>query len=486
MDENILIKLNEVCRNINIGFIYSCSFGLSGFIFSDFGNNFTIKDQNGIENKYFIIKNVTNDKKGLITIDDKNGLNNEFDLFFDDKIIISDIKGMEELNSPNPKEFIKKNKNSFYVKEDTTNYGKYIKGGIVKQYKKPINIAYKSLKERMEIPYEEDTFIDKIDSHKENINPILHCGFMGIQKYFTKYGKLPELNDLKECQLIVEYAKGIYEKSKKNNEEWIEIIDEFDEKIIQNIARWSKAEISPMCSIMGGIVGQEVIKFTGKYTPINQWMWFDFFETISLLKENVERKLEGNRYDDLISIYGNDIQKKLQNLNTFIIGAGANGCEFLKNFSMMGISCSNGKMTITDNDIIEVSNLNRQFLFQKNNIGDYKSKIACEKAKLFNPNLNIKDYQILVSNKTENIFDDNFWNQQDLIIFAVDNDDARNYIDTQCVNNKLVGIDAGTKGTKGRVTLIVPDETISLKERKKILKKMKKFQCAHYSIFQIL
>ena len=43
MDENILIKLNEECRSNHIGFIYSCSLGLSGFIFSDFGENLQLK-----------------------------------------------------------------------------------------------------------------------------------------------------------------------------------------------------------------------------------------------------------------------------------------------------------------------------------------------------------------------------------------------------------------------------------------------------------
>ena len=475
MDENLLIKLDEDCRINNIGFIYTCSFGISGFIFSDFGKNFIIKDPNGIEIKSFIIKNITNEKEGLITIDDESGLNNEFNLFHDDMIIITDVKGMEELNDDiKPKEFIKKNKHSFYIKEDTSNYGKYIKGGIVKQYKKPINISYKSLKERMEIPYEEGTYIDKINSYKKNINPILHCGFMGIQKYFTENKKLPDLNDIKESKKVIQYSKEIFKKSKEKNEEWTEDVDEFDEKVVENISRWSKAEIIPMCSIMGGIVAQEAIKFTGKYTPINQWMWIEFFDTVSLLNENIERKLEETRYDDLISIYGNDIQKKLEKLNVFMIGAGANGCEFLKNFSLMGISCSEGKLVVSDNDIIEVSNLNRQFLFKKNNIGDYKSKIACQSAKIFNPNINIKDYQIIINKDAENIFDEKFWNNQDLIIFALDNDEGRNYLHTQCTNNKLVGIDAGPLGTKCRVTLIVPDKTISLREKKNSDKKEEK------------
>ena len=467
IDENNLIKIDEECRNNHIGFIYSCALGISGFIFSDFGTNFIIKDFNGVENKYYMIQNITNEKQGKITIDDKVGSNNEFNLFSNSMVILSDIKGMEELNDDKPKEFIKIDKHSFYIKEDTTHYGKYIKGGMVNQYKKPIVNNYKSLKERIEIPFEEETFINPIDSTKKNQNPILHCGFMGIQKYFSKYGKLPELNDLDECKKIIEIAKEIYNKSKEKNEEWTENVKEFNEKIVENISRWSKAEIIPICSIIGGMLAQEIVKFTGKYNPINQWIWFDFFETISLLDENIERKLQGTRYDDFISIYGNEIQKKLENLNIFMIGAGANGCEFLKNFSLMGISCLKGKITVSDNDLVEVSNLNRQFLYRNENIGDFKSKIACENVKKFNPNINIKDFQLMVCEDTENVFNEDFWNKQDLIIFAVDSDEARNYIDNQCTNYKLTGIDAGTLGTKGRVTLIVPDKTICLRERTK-------------------
>ena len=469
MDENILIKLNEECRSNNIGFIYSCSLGISGFIFSDFGEKFTITDYNGLELKSYVIQNITNEKKGLITIDDTSGWNNTFTLDEDDMVIISDIKGMEELNDGKPRNIIKKDNKSFYIEEDTTQFGKYIAGGHAKQYKKPIIKNYKSLKERIEAPFDEENFIGPVDYSKGNINPLLHCGFMALQNYFTKNGKLPELNDLDETKKVVDIAKHTYNKNKEKKVEWMgDEIDDFNGEIVEKIVRWSKAEISPICSIIGGILAQEVIKFTGKFTPIEQWMWFDFFETVSLLNENIERKLEGTRYDDLISIYGNEIQKKLGSLNIFLIGAGANGCEFLKNFALMGISCSDGKITVTDNDLIEVSNLNRQFLFRNENIGDYKSKIACENVKKINNQCNTKDLQLLLCEETENIFNDSFWNEQDLIIFGVDNEDARRYIDNQCTNFKLTGIDAGTLGTKGRVQLIIPDKTICYNDNPKV------------------
>lgn len=47
------------------------------------------------------------------------------------------------------------------------------------------------------------------------------------------------------------------------------------------------------------------------------------------------------------------------------MGAGALGCELLKNFAMIGLGCGeDGAITVTDMDTIEKSNLNRQFLFR--------------------------------------------------------------------------------------------------------------------------
>ena len=65
------------------------------------------------------------------------------------------------------------------------------------------------------------------------------------------------------------------------------------------------------------------------------------------------------------------MQRKLATLKLFLVGAGALGCEFLKNFAMMGVAAGGegGLVTVTDDDVIEKSNLSRQFLFRDWNIG---------------------------------------------------------------------------------------------------------------------
>jgi ubiquitin-activating enzyme E1 len=78
----------------------------------------------------------------------------------------------------------------------------------------------------------------------------------------------------------------------------------------------------------------------------------------------------GCRYDSQIAVFGRSMQAELARLNMFLVGAGAIGCEMLKNWAMMGVSCSPGDGTrggvihVTDMDAIEKSNLSRQFLFR--------------------------------------------------------------------------------------------------------------------------
>ena len=58
-------------------------------------------------------------------------------------------------------------------------------------------------------------------------------------------------------------------------------------------------------------------------------------------------------------------QAKMLKQKYFVVGAGAIGCELLKNFAMVGLGASDeGKIIVTDMDHIEKSNLNRQFLFR--------------------------------------------------------------------------------------------------------------------------
>ena len=465
MKDKDLFEINEICRKNNIGFIYTLSFGLTGYIFNDFGENFIVNDINGEKNLNYHVFNI--EEKGdkyLIYLDLKK--NENFDLKEGEYIILKEVKGLEFLNDNIPKKIENVNKNSFEIQNNYKSKKKYICGGIIEEVKIPKKMKFNSLKIDLYVP--NNNFVT-LDKGKKKSNILLHCSFVGLHHYFNLYDKLPELNNLEDVSQVIEFSYKYYLEIKEKYTEYLYIkrkkeLIEFDEIFIKNAIRWAKSEINPICNFLGGIVSQEAIKITGKYLPIYQWLRFDFFETIKDIPENCNRNLLNTRYDDQIAIFGQENHEKLKKLNLFMIGAGALGCEYLKNFALMGISQDENHITVTDNDAIIISNLNRQFLFNEKDIGKNKSFCACREAKKINSDINLISQNYLVSKENIDIYNDLFWEKQDLIISAVDNISARKYIDDQCTFYNKIFIDAGTEGTKANSDIYIPDKTICLND----------------------
>jgi len=457
LERNLVEEINLICHANKIGFIYTAALGLSGFTFVDFGDEHIIRDENGEECKQYIIKIIDKEPKGIITIDDSVGTG-KIALADGDYVVFREVQGMTELNNSAPRmiEYISPISVSI---GDISTFGEYIGGGIMEQVKVPKPHSYKSLVERFENPYNGNKIPDPIDFSKFGRNELLHIGVLALNNFFKIHNCLPELNNENQADEVVEYAKRIYDSFKESNTNWIQNAAEFDPKIILNIARYARSQIVPVTAFLGGVVAQEIVKFTGKYSPIDQWLWFDFFEILENLGQP-DRSPLNSRYDDQIAIFGREIQEKLFNANIFMIGAGALGCEFIKEFALMGISTGKDSVTtVTDNDNIEISNLNRQFLFRREDVTQSKSKTACRVVKKMNPDFKTIDLQALVSPDNDHVFNDNFWQKQTIIINAVDNIKARKYIDSQAVWYGKPLIDSGTLGTKAHVQLVVPHIT---------------------------
>ena len=441
-------KLNKYCHEQNKGFIYCLVFGLTFFCFVDYGEHI-IKNSCYSKNKTYFIKNIEKGKTTKILID------SEFDNLELDEgnyIIFKDIKGMKQLLDGKKRKIIKLEDNILEIEEDSSNYEDYVQGGVIEEVSFDINIHNKELEKMINIP-----------KQCESINPLdkelnLHLAFLSLHDFYEIYQKLPEnkLDDINNIFLIV---KNIMENNKGKDEgNWLRNIT-INKEFLSDIFKYSKSQISPICSYGGGIVSQEIIKYIGIYNTINQWFRAEF---LSILDKNVNHNnaIKGTRYEDQLSIFGDETQKKLENLNIFMIGAGAVGCELLKNFAMMGI-CTNpdSLLTITDHDRIEKSNLSRQFLFGEKDISKLKAECAIKSVKLMNKKINCKFMEEMVNDKTENIFNKEFFEKQKAIIMAVDNFEARNYISELCEKYYIPYFNCGTEGPYANVEAFIPGKT---------------------------
>jgi len=100
---------------------------------------------------------------------------------------------------------------------------------------------------------------------------------------------------------------------------------------VRRLSKTAKGSLSATASIVGGFIAQECTKLSGKYSPINQWSHFEFLEVLPDTMPTVEDCAPTNsRYDGQVAVFGKEFQEKVQNLTTFVVGAGALVCELCK------------------------------------------------------------------------------------------------------------------------------------------------------------
>lgn len=445
------IQYNDFCRDHKppISFIKADIRGLFGSVFCDFGPEFTVFDVNGEEPHTGIIASISNDNPALVSCVDDERLE-----FQDgDLVVFSEVHGMTQLNDGKPRKVKNARPYSFLLEEDTSDFGAYEKGGIVTQVKQPKVLNFKSLSEALQNPGE---FLLS-DFSKFDRPPLLHLAFQALDKFVHEFGRFPLAASEEDASRLIDFTKALNDSLSGDQK-----LDAIDENVLKHFASGSRAVLNPMAAMFGGLVGQEVVKASsGKFHPLFQFFYFDSLESLPLEPLQAEDVAPLNcRYDAQISVFGKKMQKKLEDAKLFVVGAGALGSELLKNLALMGASSgSHGKLTITDDDVIEKSNLSRQFLFRDWNIGQAKSTVAASAATAINPHLKIEALQNRVSPDTENVFDDSFWDNLDVVLNALDNVNARLYVDSRCVYFQKPLLESGTLGTKCNTQMVIPHLT---------------------------
>uniref|UniRef100_A0A8W8HM69 E1 ubiquitin-activating enzyme n=1 Tax=Magallana gigas TaxID=29159 RepID=A0A8W8HM69_MAGGI len=266
--------------------------------------------------------------------------------------------------------------------------------------------------------------------------------------------------------LCVEDSSNLLSLAKGLNTELTNKVTTKDEDLLNVLSYTNTGCLSPLCAALWGFVAQEGIKaVTGKFTPLKQWLYLDCRDVINKEEAATPDMFipRHDRYDAQRICLGQRKCEELAKLRLFVVGCGAIGCEMLKNYALLGIGQKDrGCITITDNDLIEKSNLNRQFLFRPSDIQKPKSTTAAVAVLQINLELNIEAQQQKVCPQTEDRFyNDAFFENQDVVVNALDNIEARRYVDSRCVTNQRALLESGTLGTKGHVQVIIPHLTES-------------------------
>ena len=411
------------------------------------------------------------------------------DLDDGDHVTFSELQGMEALNgcAPLKVEDCSKGKKRFALPlPPGAALDDHRTGGLITEVRQPKTLAFKSLHDFLNAPGElwevdeskmasaatsfSEPFLAVMGTPAANTcfgrSGLLHLAFRALDAYRAAHGgALPPPADAAAADEVLALANQLNAAADADAK-----VAELDEaaraSVVKQLAMGAVATLSPMAAIVGGIVGQEVVKaVTGKFHPTTQGFYFDALECLPTEPPSPADFAPAalgaaGRYAAQAAVFGAPFVQKLSALNVFLVGSGALGCEFLKNLALMGVACgAGGKLTVTDDDIIEKSNLSRQFLFRNHNVGHSKSSSAVEAVSKMNPQLNATALQDRVAPTTEGTFDDNFWEGLDVVVNALDNIKARLYVDSRCVFFGKPLLESGTLGTKCNTQMVIPHWT---------------------------
>jgi molybdopterin/thiamine biosynthesis adenylyltransferase len=147
-------------------------------------------------------------------------------------------------------------------------------------------------------------------------------------------------------------------------------------------------------------------------------------------------------------------QKRLKNSRVSIIGIGGLGCYSSVQLASMGI----GYLRLIDQDVVDITNLHRQILYDTESIGYPKVEIAQKRLKALNPNVEIDPLPLTINDETAHKAVEDV----DVVIDGLDRFEPRRAINRACIKHEIPYIYGGALETYGNVSTIIPQKTACL------------------------
>jgi len=161
-----------------------------------------------------------------------------------------------------------------------------------------------------------------------------------------------------------------------------------------------------------------------------------------------KRELERYNSQIIFKKFGKESQEKLKKAKALLVGVGGLGSVISTLLVRAGI----GELKIVDRDVVELSNLQRQILYDETDIGKSKAKLAKEKLRKVNKNVKIKAFKDEITK--DNVL--KYARNVDIILDGTDNMKARFALNHASVKLKIPFVHAGCEGFSGVCAVFVP------------------------------
>jgi len=174
-------------------------------------------------------------------------------------------------------------------------------------------------------------------------------------------------------------------------------------------------------------------------------------ETGEQVSDLSEKELDRYSRQIMLEEIGYQGQLKLKQAKVCVVGVGGLGNPIVTRLAAMGV----GKIRIVDRDVIELSNLHRQTMFNEDDVGQVKVEIAAKKLRKLNADIIIEELPVSVNDYTALDVVDGC----DVVIDALDSVNARYSLNKACIEKKIPFVTGAAVGVTGQSFTILPNET---------------------------